>query len=167
MIPVQIIDEPRIVGPRETLATLDGQERAHIGVIKARGQSYALTFGVYLCADNPPSEPGKRAVRNPLDEWDFDDKKPAVTYTLEDYVPQSVTRAQGKAALIQAGLWAAVVGFVDAIEDPIEKAMAEVALNDTLEWKRPSPFLNAAAQALDIDSEALDDLFRAAAQIEL
>lgn len=82
-------------------------------------------------------------------------------------VPQSVTRAQGKAALIQAGLWSAVVSYVEGIADPTEKALAEVALNDTLEWQRSSPFLNSAAAALGLTDEQLDDLFRQAATIQL
>ncbi len=82
-------------------------------------------------------------------------------------VPQSVSRAQGKAALIQAGLWSAVVAYVDAMTDPTEKALAEVALNDTTEWLRTSPFLNAAATALGLTETQLDDLFRTAATIQL
>lgn len=82
-------------------------------------------------------------------------------------VPQSVSRAQGKAALIQSGLWSAVVAYVDAITDPTEKALAEVALNDTTEWLRNSPFLNAAATALGLTETQLDDLFRTAATIQL
>lgn len=84
-----------------------------------------------------------------------------------DPVPQSVSRAQGKAALIQAGLWSAVVAYVDAMTDPTEKALAEVALNDTTEWLRTSPFLNAAATALGLTETQLDDLFRTAATIQL
>lgn len=82
-------------------------------------------------------------------------------------VPRQVTRAQGKAALITAGLWSAVESYVDGIEDPTEKALALVALNDTTHWNRTSPFLNAAAAALGLADEQLDDLFRQAAKIEL
>ena len=82
-------------------------------------------------------------------------------------VPESITRAQGKAALIQAGLWASVVAYVDAIPDPTDKALAGVALNDTLEWRRSSPFLNTAVTALDLTEGQLDALFITAAQIEL
>lgn len=84
-----------------------------------------------------------------------------------DPVPYSVTRAQGKAALIQASLWSSVLAFVESIEDPTEKALAEVALNDTLDWRRDSPFLSQAAAAIGLSSEQLDDLFTAAAQIAL
>jgi len=82
-------------------------------------------------------------------------------------VPQSVTRAQGKAVLIQMGLWQQVLDFVAAIPDATRRAVAEVALHDTQNWERSSPFLNQAAQALGMTDEQLDDLFRAAAQVRL
>ena len=82
-------------------------------------------------------------------------------------VPQSVSRAQGKLALIGAGLWPAAIAFVDGITDPAQKAYAEVALNDTQEWRRDSPFLAAAAAALSISDEQLDALFIAAAEVAL
>lgn len=86
---------------------------------------------------------------------------------VQPYVPQQVTRAQGKAALIQASLWQAVLDYVDGITDPTEKALADVALNDTTHWQRTSPFLNEAAAALGLTNEQLDDLFRQAAEIQL
>jgi len=82
-------------------------------------------------------------------------------------VPQMVSRAQVKVALIQAGLWAQVLAFVAAIPDPVERAVAEVALNDTSEWRRDSPFLAQAGAALGLTAEQLDDLFVAAAQVTL
>lgn len=82
-------------------------------------------------------------------------------------VPVSVSRAQGKAALIRAGLWGQVTAFVAAIEDDAERALAEVALNDTQEWRRDSAFLASAAQALGLDDAALDALFVAAAGVRL
>ena len=82
-------------------------------------------------------------------------------------VPQSVSRAQGKLALIQAGLWPAVIAFVDGITDPAQKAYAEVALNDTQEWRRDSPFLASAAAALDLSEEQLDTLFITAKELQL
>ncbi len=78
-----------------------------------------------------------------------------------------ITRAQGKAALIQAGLWDAVLAHVAGIADPTERALAEVALHDTLEWRRSSPFLNAAAAALGLTDEQLDALFAMAESVEL
>lgn len=83
------------------------------------------------------------------------------------YVPQQVTRAQGKAALITVGLWDAVLEYVDSITDQTEKALALVALNDTTHWQRNSPFLNSAATALGLSSEDLDSLFIQADSIKL
>lgn len=81
--------------------------------------------------------------------------------------PTVVTRAQGKAALIQSGLWASVVSYVDGIEDPTQQALARVALDDTTEWRRDSPFLATAAAALGLTDQDLDGLFVAAAAIVL
>jgi len=78
-----------------------------------------------------------------------------------------VSRAQGKAALISAGLWSGVVSFVNAIPDDTQRALAEVALYDTTNWQRNSPFLSSAAEALDLTEQQLDDLFLAASQILL
>lgn len=82
-------------------------------------------------------------------------------------VPQTISRAQGKAVLIQMGMWSSVLSFVAAIPDPTERALAEVALHDTTTWQRSSPFLNTAAAALDMSSEQMDALFVAAHGIEL
>lgn len=84
-----------------------------------------------------------------------------------DQVNFQVTRAQGKAALIRAGLWQGVLDFVDAISDPVEKAIAEVALNDTTHWQRSSAFLNVSAEALGLTDDQLDQLFIDASKIEL
>ena len=82
-------------------------------------------------------------------------------------VPQSVSRAQGKLALIGAGLWPAAIAFVDGITDPAQKAYAEVALNDTQEWRRDSPFLASAGAALDLSEAQLDTLFITAGGLQL
>ena len=82
-------------------------------------------------------------------------------------VPQSVSRAQGKLALIQAGLWPAALAFVDGITDPTQRAYAEVALHDTQEWRRDSPFLASAAAALDLTEAQLDALFITAGGLRL
>jgi hypothetical protein len=82
-------------------------------------------------------------------------------------VPQQITRAQGKAALIMQGLWGAVLDYVASIQDPTQRALAEVALNDTLTWERSSPFLNVAAGGMGMTDEQLDALFIRAAGIAL
>ena len=82
-------------------------------------------------------------------------------------VPASVSRAQGKLALIGAGLWPAAIAFVEGITDPAQKAYAEVALNDTQEWRRDSPFLASAVAALGLSDEQLDTLFITAGGLQL
>ena len=82
-------------------------------------------------------------------------------------VPEQVSRAQGKAALITVGLWLDAMAYVEAMSDPTEKAMAEVALNDTTHWRRDSPTMQAMSTALGLTSEQLDGLFIQASQIEL
>ena len=82
-------------------------------------------------------------------------------------VPAQVSRAQGKAVLIQMGLWQQVLDFVAAIPDSTQRALAEVALHDTQNWQRNSPFLNQAADALGITQAQIDELFIAADQVML
>lgn len=101
-------------------------------------------------------------------QWRVLDAAPeAPMPTVTQHVPASVTRAQGKMALIHAQLWPQVSAFVDAIGDPTERALAEVALYDTGTWQRTSPFLNTMADALGLSQAQLDELFIAAAQIEV
>lgn len=101
--------------------------------------------------------------------WVYDGENFSPPAPLQEVVqvPHQVSRAQGKAALIQAGLWQGVLDYVASIEDATQKAIAEVALNDTTYWQRTSPFLNAAATALGLTQEQLDDLFVTASEIEL
>lgn len=80
-------------------------------------------------------------------------------------VPQTISRAQGRLVLYRAGLWPQVQNYVAAMTDPAEQFEADTALNHTTEWQRSSPFLGRAAQALGLDGQQLDNLFRQAAQI--
>lgn len=82
-------------------------------------------------------------------------------------VPAQVTRAQGKAALVQAGHWPAVLDYVAKISDPTDRLLAEIALNDTVYWQRESPFLKECAKAIGLSEDQLDGLFTLAASIVL
>lgn len=81
-------------------------------------------------------------------------------------VPQVVSRAQGKTALIQAQLWSRVLDYVANLPEP-EKSLSEVVLHDTQEWRRDNAFLVTAGAALGLDDQQMDALFVAAAEIEL
>jgi len=89
------------------------------------------------------------------------------TALLKPVVPQSVSRAQGKAALILAGKFDAVIQYVGSIPNASDKELAQVALNDTTEWSRESAFLNNAARAIGLTDQDLDDLFISASKINL
>ncbi|WP_334109224.1 hypothetical protein [Methylobacillus sp.] len=126
--------------PSDAVAITPEQHAALLQVQSEGKQITADENGFPVLADPPPAPP---------------------------YVPQQVTRAQGKAALIMEGLWDDVLAYVDSITDPQEKALALVALNDTTHWQRTSPFLNGAATALSLSSEDLDNLFIQASGIQL
>ena len=113
-----------------------------------------------------PADPANRDYAEYL-AWLDDGNEPHPATEPEIPVPHQVTRAQGKAALIVAGLWDDVLAYVEAIDDPQEKLLALVALNDTTHWNRDSPMLNTAAAALGLTEQQLDDLFIQAATIEL
>lgn len=99
------------------------------------------------------------------DTWDG--KKWTAALAPAPAVPESVTNAQGSAALIQAGLWTPVLGYVEGIANPLERALAEVTLHKTADWRRDNVFLNEAATALGLTTEQIDALFIAASEIVL
>ena len=113
----------------------------------------------------PPSITGAEVARWTGSAWEVLAERPEPE-PAPAVVPQVVSRAQGKAVLISMGIWPFVVAFVDAIEDPTERALAEVALYDTVEWRRDSAFLATAAAALSISEEQLDGMFITAAEIQ-
>lgn len=101
---------------------------------------------------------------------DFPDAQPPA---LPEYVPEVVavpevvSRAKGKIVLIRAGLWQSVLDYVAAITDPVQKAIAEVALHDAQEWRRDSPFMVAISSALGVTEEQMDQLFVATQEVVL
>ena len=101
--------------------------------------------------------------------WTYDGQTltPPVVPPPAPVIPSSVSKAQGKTALIAAGLWPAVLAAVAAIEDATQRALAEVALHDTTTWERTSPTLNALAYGLGLTDAQLDALFIAASEVSL
>lgn len=122
---------------------------------------HRLTDGAFIPADPDNSDYTAYLA------WLGAGNKPEPADPVAPQVPQQVTRAQGKVVLIQMGLWSQVLGFVAAITDPVQKALAEVALHDTQFWQRTSPFLQQASQALGMTEAQLDDLFIQADQVVL
>lgn len=81
-------------------------------------------------------------------------------------VPQEISRAQGRAVLGLHGLSGAVEAYFSSITDPQEAMWADLAWNHTATWRRyESPFLTAAARAIGLTDQQLDEMFIAGAQI--
>lgn len=95
--------------------------------------------------------------------------EPLSTEELEAQVSQwrqsaSCTPFQGKAALFQAGLLDDVEALIaDAATDTLTK----LAWANAVEWKRMSPMILSLATALELSPTQVDDLFKAAANINV
>src|SRR5690554_2309212 len=108
---------------------------------------YSPHTGEHIQTNDPAPWMGRAGVEAPEydrvtqgcfwrgDAWEVVDAQPEP----EIVIPQSVTRAQGKAALIQAGLWSAVVNYVESITDETKRLLAETALYDAATYERDSP----------------------------
>lgn len=82
------------------------------------------------------------------------------------YVPPSASKRAARMALIQAGKFALVQPAIDAITDPSQRAMAQVAWDDSLTYRRDDPYLAMIAAAIGLTDADLDNLFRAAVAFE-
>ncbi|NYT25405.1 hypothetical protein H0A73_17530 [Alcaligenaceae bacterium] len=163
MIPTLKSEHLTLLG-NPTLTNLDETERAPLQTIIARGQTYAVTFGVYLCADNPPEyDPvTQRIVRNPIDQWKFTKTNPAVTYTVinipfDELRDAALDRINGEYQMRTAVLAA------DYPEDeqkswPVQIAEAAIVLGAD---DQPTPWIDNAAVARGIARETLAALITA------
>lgn len=123
------------------------------------------TVGIYRVTPVADIPEGKVAVAW---EYEIDGRVARATPVLEDtpiYVPQEVTRAQGKGALVLANLLGDAEQYIESLEGK-EKMLALIAFNETNTWQRNSEFLKGASVALGLTEEDLDDLFITAAEIE-
>lgn len=77
------------------------------------------------------------------------------------YVPQSITRFQGKAILTQRGLLAAVEAAVAASSDPL----VSLAWNECLTFDRNSSMVKSITAVLGLSDEEVDQMFRDGAMI--
>lgn len=177
MIPVlKTASVTKVVPAGATLTNLGNTERAPISVIIARGQEYALTYGVYLCADEPPTVPENyRAVRKPVEEWDFDEAAPKVLYDVVPWVPVEVEGWQAEVAMRATpvnpddpesqSVWDRVQDLIAAMPDGLEKITAQTVLKRG-KIRRDSPMLAQFAPLVPLSEERVDDLMRLAASIE-
>lgn len=78
-------------------------------------------------------------------------------------VPQTVTRRQARQALLMADLLDDVQPAIDAIPDPVQRRMAQIEWEDSLEFVRTRPLVIQIGEALGLDDAALDQMFITAA----
>lgn len=78
-------------------------------------------------------------------------------------VPQTVTRRQARQALLMAELLDDVQPAIDAISDPVQRRMAQIEWEDSLEFVRTRPLVIQIGEAIGLDAAKLDELFITAA----
>lgn len=129
--------------------------------------SQLAAIGIYrVVFEDTPIPEGKRTSSY---TYEISGDVALATPVFEDtprVVPQMVSKAQGKAALLLSGLLGAVDGYITSLAGD-DKILASIAFNDTTEWRRNSPFLVQAAISLGITEQQLDDLFLLAESIIL
>lgn len=80
------------------------------------------------------------------------------------YVPSVVTMRQARLALLQAGLLSVVEPTINSLPSPI-KEMAQIEWEYSSEVRRDRTLVRMLAQALSLDSHALDQLFLTAIKL--
>lgn len=80
-------------------------------------------------------------------------------------VPAKVTRRQARQALLLAGLLDKVQPAISGIADPVQRGMAQIEWDDSLEFERARPILVQVGEAIGLDSAGLDQLFITAARL--
>ena len=79
-------------------------------------------------------------------------------------VPFSVTKRQGRLALLAAGKLSAVTDAIAALPSP-QKDEAQIEWDDATSYERASPFVAMLAEKIGLDDAALDALFTQAATL--
>lgn len=74
-------------------------------------------------------------------------------------VPFSVSRRQGRQALLLAGKMSLVQPAIDAIADVTQRGMAQIYWDDSQEFERNHPTLIALASQIGLTPDDLDSLF--------
>lgn len=111
------------------------------------------------------AEPPAGAIEVPAAPSSATDTWDGTAWVAQVIVPQSVTRRQALQALLLAGLLDDVQPAIDAIADPMERRMAQIEWDDSLDFVRNRPLLIQIGATLGLDSAALDQLFITAASL--
>lgn len=112
-----------------------------------------VDYAIYAEFAGAPAPDGMHRVAGPdgLPMWEQLPPAPP-------YIPQFVTRRQGRLALLDAGKLDDVEAIIDAITDPIQKRAAQIEYEaDT--WERSNQFLQVVWSLLGGSEAELDALF--------
>lgn len=88
-------------------------------------------------------------------------------------VPAEVARWQAKLALMHqvdgqgVSLWDRLQQLRESLTDAEQQTMLDAAMNEVLNWKRPSPTVLWAAEQLELTAQKVDELFIYAHALEL
>ncbi len=80
-------------------------------------------------------------------------------------VPRSVSKRQGRQQMILMGIIEQVQTAIDAIPDPVQKALVQSFWDDSSQYERNHPQMIQLAQAVGLTEEQLDQAFIAAANL--
>ncbi|MGB3866537.1 MAG: hypothetical protein WBA29_13010 [Xanthobacteraceae bacterium] len=104
-----------------------------------------------------PNDPGNRD-RRLYEEWCAGGGVPEPYVAPPEPLPLVVSAAQGRLALLDAGLLATVKAAVDQADEA-----TQIWFEYATEWQRDHPILLALGAQVGLSGSAIDDLFRAAA----
>lgn len=104
-----------------------------------------------------PNDPGNRD-RRLYEEWCAGGGVPEPYVAPPEPLPLVVSAAQGRLALLDAGLLATVKAAVDQADEA-----TQIWFEYATEWRRDHPILLALGAQVGLSGSAIDDLFRAAA----
>lgn len=80
-------------------------------------------------------------------------------------VPESVTKRKGRQQMILMGVIDAVQPAIDAIEDPIQRALVQSFWDDSSDYERNHPQMIGLASAIGITESQLDQAFIQASRL--
>ena len=96
--------------------------------------------------------------------WDGKTLTAPVEFVVEQTIPDSVTRRQGRLALLRGGYLDDVEAAIAAITDPVERQAAQIEYEaDT--WERGNAFLQQMWTQLGGTKTGLDELFSLATSL--
>lgn len=132
-----------------------------VGYWQTNAEPDAALLGTYPAGTvQVPLKPGAGYTWNGV-QW----TPPSLIPVEPPQVPQVVTRRQARQALLLAGRLQDVQPAIDAIADPLQRGLAQIAWEDSLEFERHDPVLLQLAGVLGVTSAELDALFIQAAQL--